>query len=730
MKQAEKLGSPRTPNEGAVRMQLARILASPSFSKSERLSGFLAFVVEQTLRGTGSRLKEAVLARELYNKDSDFDTAIDPVVRVDARRLRDKLREYYSDFADDPVLVAIPKGGYAPTFEWNPGAVGPVAVPVPSLPGTTSAPPPLYLRPRILAAVCAGLLGILGAALLVLRHDRAETASTAVPLTAYAGSEGPPSLSPDGQFVAFAWTGAGKSPASHIYIKEVHGEAVRQLTDGPASERDPSWSPDGSHVAFVRPGEGVFVISPLGGAGRKISGSGTHVGWASDSKSVLIRDLPPGLEKSAGPFGIYQISLDTLERRRITQPSRGIGDWVFSVSPDGQNLAFARYEVPGLGDVFVAPMSGGEPRRLTNWASNGIAVAWTPNGREIVYSVKEPQGGRLWRIAWNGASPGRGTPVAGQTGDAGYPSISRPGPNQPARLAYQVGYLDIGLRLVDLDVISGTVLTSVQPLADSTRLETAAGFSPDGAKVAFASNRGGAREIWVCNRDGSDLSQLTFLGASNILPGGWSPDRRMFLVEAAVNGKADIYVVPAAGGKLKRLTTDPYFHSAPSWSRDGKSIYFSSNRSASPDPEHPSQIWRMPAGGGDAVQITRTGGFFAQQSFDGKFLYCVDRPPGGISSGRTLLRIPVEGGAPVTVLEGVHLWSLTRKGIYFVTSDGGADTVNLYRMEAGKATTIGSLPFPISPIAGGMAVSEDGRWLITQQLNRNDTDLMLIENFN
>lgn len=130
------------------------------------------------------------------------------------------------------------------------------------------------------------------------------------------------------------------------------------------------------------------------------------------------------------------------------------------------------------------------------------------------------------------------------------------------------------------------------------------------------------------------------------------------------------------------------------------------------------------------MQITRTGGFFAQQSFDGKFLYCVDRPPGGISSGRTLLRIPVEGGAPVTVLEGVHLWSLTRKGIYFVTSDGGADTVNLYRMEAGKATTIGSLPFPISPIAGGMAVSEDGRWLITQQLNRNDTDLMLIENFN
>src|SRR5436305_5814522 len=103
--QAETLGNSDTPDKAAVKAQLERILASPSFSKSERLSGFLAFVVEESLRGTGDRLKEAVLARELYNKDSDFDTASDPVVRVDARRLRDKLREYYSNFPDDSVLV-------------------------------------------------------------------------------------------------------------------------------------------------------------------------------------------------------------------------------------------------------------------------------------------------------------------------------------------------------------------------------------------------------------------------------------------------------------------------------------------------------------------------------------------------------------------------------------------------------------------------------------------------
>ena len=84
-----------------------------------------------------------------------------------------------------------------------------------------------------------------------------------------------------------------------------------------------------------------------------------------------------------------------------------------------------------------------------------MSVAWTPDGREVVYSVHEPQGGRIWRIAWNAKTPGRGTPLAGQTGDANFVSISRPGSNRPVRLAYQVENLDIGMRLVDLTAVSG-----------------------------------------------------------------------------------------------------------------------------------------------------------------------------------------------------------------------------------------------------------------------------------
>ena len=102
--------------ESDVRAQLDRILASEVFSQSQHLRRFLSFIVEQRLAGQGPSLKESVLAHELYGKGTDFDGGTDPVVRVDARRLRDKLREYYQG-RSDPVVISLPKGSYVPVFE-------------------------------------------------------------------------------------------------------------------------------------------------------------------------------------------------------------------------------------------------------------------------------------------------------------------------------------------------------------------------------------------------------------------------------------------------------------------------------------------------------------------------------------------------------------------------------------------------------------------------------------
>ena len=104
------------PPVALVLAELDRILATELFVRSKRLSSFLKFIVDRTLAGQGDSLKEQVIALELYGKDALFDTAADPIVRVDARRLRDRLREYYAGAPNGGVVISVPKGSYVPVF--------------------------------------------------------------------------------------------------------------------------------------------------------------------------------------------------------------------------------------------------------------------------------------------------------------------------------------------------------------------------------------------------------------------------------------------------------------------------------------------------------------------------------------------------------------------------------------------------------------------------------------
>ena len=225
-------------------------------------------------------------------------------------------------------------------------------------------------------------------------------------------------------------------------------------------------------------------MSQLGGAERQVSASGNHVAWAGDSKSVLIRDR----EGNTGPFGIHQVFLDTLERRRLTQAPVGDGDWRFEVSPDGSTLAFIRYEKRGIADLYVVPMGGGEPRRLSNWNARIDGLSWTPDGREIVYSVNEPSAGRLWRIHANSATPARGSPVA-DIPAAGHESVDlEANARTTGAPCVSNDPRDVDLHLMDLDARLVNDTLESQPFSNSTRIEGSARFSPDGSRIAFASS--------------------------------------------------------------------------------------------------------------------------------------------------------------------------------------------------------------------------------------------------
>jgi serine/threonine-protein kinase len=92
-----------------IRKQLDRILSSRSFRQVDRLQRFLAFIVEETLSGRGDILKEYPIGVDVFNKDSSFDPRMDPIVRVQARRLRIRLATYYRDEGQsDELLIELP----------------------------------------------------------------------------------------------------------------------------------------------------------------------------------------------------------------------------------------------------------------------------------------------------------------------------------------------------------------------------------------------------------------------------------------------------------------------------------------------------------------------------------------------------------------------------------------------------------------------------------------------
>ena len=105
------------PSCAAVLEQLERILTSVEFVASDRLRSFLRFVVEEALEKRADRLKAYTIALEVFGRAPSFDPQNDPVVRMEAGKLRRRLERYYLGAGrDDPVRIGIPKGAYAPTF--------------------------------------------------------------------------------------------------------------------------------------------------------------------------------------------------------------------------------------------------------------------------------------------------------------------------------------------------------------------------------------------------------------------------------------------------------------------------------------------------------------------------------------------------------------------------------------------------------------------------------------
>jgi Tol biopolymer transport system component/DNA-binding winged helix-turn-helix (wHTH) protein len=669
-------------------------------------------VLSMLLERPGEAVGREELRQKLWPADTfvDFDHGLNSAVA--------RLRETLNDSAEDPRFVeTVPKRGYR--------FIGAVEETV-SLPLDATVPAPIpEVQPRVLSrvgmrswiAVVAVLLVLLllaGIKLRQLSRGRGDAPLEIIPMAVLPGYEVEPAFSPDGNQVAFREINGHRN--SGVYTALVGGDSALRLTNNPG-DCCAAWSPDSRQVAFVRRSnseDDIYVVPAIGGTERKLFSSPRdlkpHLAWSPDGKVLAF----PENDGTDSRSWITLLSLFDSSTRRLTTPPAEDRDDSPAFSPDGSQVAFIRGPIAGVvNNVYVMSTKGGEPRRLTFENRPIFGLTWSADSSDLIYSSIREGPTRLWRVSASGGVP---RAVAGVGLMAYSPSV----PAKGNELAYR--------QAIGKDNIWRITLKDGKHLLGPPNIAIAAkgrklrpNFSPDGKRIAFESDRLGSMEIWACDSNGRNCAQLTSLhGTAGTAR--WSPDGRYIAFEFHPGERAEIYLLDVETQVARLVSTIPGADNlAPSWSRDGRWLYFSSRRGSGP-----FQIWKTSLTRGQPIQVTMAGGIAAAESGDRRFLYYSKYESDGV------WRMPLAGGAEVRVLDqpaGTEWfnWGLASRGIYFLnTAKAPRTTIEFFEFATHRITPISSFD---KPWGWGFAVSPDGNSLLYVQSEFEESNIMVVKNF-
>jgi Tol biopolymer transport system component/DNA-binding winged helix-turn-helix (wHTH) protein len=539
---------------------------------------------------------------------------------------------------------------------------------------------------------------------------RASAASPprTVPLTNLAGLISDPAFSGDGKQIAFIWD--GENPVKgDLYVQLVGGEKPLRLTHTQSGFICcAAWSADGTDIAFGRCQDGtggVYVIPALGGAERKLTdvicpfGDAGQPQWTADGKSLILADscVPNGRR------GIVLFSLETGAKRCLHEPRpfSDAGDYSPSLSPDHQTVAFVQTVTLANNEIYTIGLSGDHMKQITH---DGEMIhgplMWTPDGRHIVFASSRKGAGPFWRVSTvdgvierESVYPGLGTLAGDGT-----------------RLAFatQSGLPTTTWR-VDLARSGGTVVSLKKNLFFSNS-DDSAQLSPDREQIVYRTfASGGYSNLWKNDAKGSNPVQLTFIDKGFTGSPRWSPDLKWIVFDYHVGQHSRIDMVDSEGRNQHTVAAGDYENVVPNFSRDGRSVYFASNRTRD------WQIWKRDLGTGQETQVTRHEGFLAIESYDGKTLYYSKFEGGGLWS------MPVTGGPEELVTPALHrgYWghfAVTDAGIYLLEVDATPrPTLMFYSFENHKLTPVLQMEEHPYPWVADLSASRDGLTLLFAQ---------------
>jgi eukaryotic-like serine/threonine-protein kinase len=561
------------PTAEAVRAQLARILSSRGFMGSARLRRFLSYVVEQVLRGQTDNLKEYTIALEVFDRSPDYNPKVDAVVRVEARRLRAKLAEYYETAnAADTVRIELPVGAYVPVFHSFDNQQQ--AIPDERKP---QAPPAFSLRrfPLLLALGSGGGLAVIVWWLWLVGGKPEQSRAEVTRLIRDAASSRDAAVSPDGRLLAYASDGSGNFD---IWIRRFHASEPLRVTRDEGTDSEPDISPDGSRIVFrsERLGGGIYLVSTFGGEERLLAKGGRSPRFSPDGKFVAY----------------------------------WVGSPYFATASS-----------------YLIPTEGGTPTKIADELPDARTPAWSPDGTKLLietqhpknesefeYSLYDVQTKRSSSTGWRQAvSTTRLLPVrskAAWDGKRLYFSAlaSPPLSGSFAGISQEV----VNIWSIGLDVRSGKVQGPPQQVTYGASSERDPAISPL-RQLIFTAVQYTMTAAYLQIRDSEKTLRPLFKSAGSYVSPFTPPTGSGVVALSDRSGQIDVWTRRTGGDEDRALTATTAVERYPILSHDGSIVYFGVR-----EPEYAT--YRLSVNGGSPERICADCGMLSDIDPDSHFL--------------------------------------------------------------------------------------------------------------
>ena len=615
--------------------ELEQIIKSEMFAGAARQQRLLRHLVTKKLNSDLGELKEYTLGVEVFDRGEDFDPRLDPIVRVEASRLRSRLQKYYDGPGlSDALRISLPRGAYVPSFT-EPVAPEPVA-PAVEAPAIQPAVPPPAAPPLrrywLIGLFVVGVIGAIVATVLITRR-----VSTTPHAPHYARFKRittdevlctGPSFAPDDHSIVYAQRDAG---TWHIYERDLTTAAWTDLTPGSSSDDDyqPAWSPDGKNIIFrsERDGGGLFLLNTQSRAVSRLTNGGYNPTWSPDGHKIAFStgSFNDPVETSANGSSLEVIDVATRQIQTLAATQLASSALQPAWSPHGHRIAYWDTQPNGDRDIWTVDADnfekGARAVSVTHDAWTDWSPAWSADGNYLYFSSDRSGAMTLWRVPIDersGSTRGSLESVPTPSSYTGWATFAHSG----KQFAYVRRIPFSELYKMPFDAVKGLDLSAKVQLTEGERGMHEPDMSPDGKAIVMRI-QDPQEDLALVQPDGSNFRRLTNDLFSERSP-RWSPDGERIVFGSNRSRRFELWSIHPDGTGLKEITQNGFMPFA--WAPDGSLIGYPQNGPPVnlDSPSTPAKDWGLPfafrplswaPNGQSVVGRMRSSGFGAESLF-------------------------------------------------------------------------------------------------------------------